>query len=301
MMINPNDASSFAGRTPKFVVEVLYNFFPSDKQHLTLTQYEKVKVIETHESNWWIGERANGEVGLFPANYVRRVEEQLQKRKQIASQLGLGGLDLDDLLSEDDDDDDILMSSEDEQENPNTTLTKQSSTASLKTQPPLPSQQQQVTTGNMQNATGKFVTEEAYEKKKRKELQEALQKQLEDQKTKTRQAEEIQKLKEELSKAKAEVEEARKVTTPRTTPRGANAVGSQSIDLEKKQKSSSETLKKEKELEKEYEKKQRESEQELEKKKKEMEKELEKQAEKKAKESEKQNSANSEMQKQSKN
>ncbi|KAF0972531.1 hypothetical protein FDP41_009434 [Naegleria fowleri] len=188
MMINPNDASSFAGRTPKFVVEVLYNFFPSDKQHLTLTQYEKVKVIETHESNWWIGERANGEVGLFPANYVRRVskkskEEQLQKRKQIASQLGLGGLDLDDLLSEDDDDDDILMSSEDEQENPNTTLTKQSSTASLKTQPPLPSQQQQVTTGNMQNATGKFVTEEAYEKKK-KELQEALQKQLEDQKNK---------------------------------------------------------------------------------------------------------------------
>jgi len=71
--MNIDTSKMVAGRTPMFVVEVLYNFFPSDKQHLTLSQYEKVRVIETHESNWWIGERENGEVGLFPANYVRRV------------------------------------------------------------------------------------------------------------------------------------------------------------------------------------------------------------------------------------
>ena len=65
--------TTMSGRPAMFIVEVLYPFFPSDKQHLTLSQYEKIKVIETHKSDWWIGEKANGEVGLFPANYVRRV------------------------------------------------------------------------------------------------------------------------------------------------------------------------------------------------------------------------------------
>jgi hypothetical protein len=56
-----------------FVVTVLYPYQQQDMKQLTLRQHERIKVIQTHESGWWIGENSAKEVGLFPANYVQRL------------------------------------------------------------------------------------------------------------------------------------------------------------------------------------------------------------------------------------
>jgi Variant SH3 domain len=50
--------------------KVLYDYGAHDNTELTLTLGEIIRVVEKHESGWWVGER-NGAKGLFPANYVQ--------------------------------------------------------------------------------------------------------------------------------------------------------------------------------------------------------------------------------------
>jgi hypothetical protein len=57
----------------EFLVNVSYPYQAQDMRQLTLRQHEKIKVIQTHESGWWIGENIEGEVGLFPSNYVSQI------------------------------------------------------------------------------------------------------------------------------------------------------------------------------------------------------------------------------------
>ncbi|KAL9654606.1 hypothetical protein ABK040_006668 [Willaertia magna] len=209
---------------PKFIVEVLFNFDATDKQHLSLKQYEKVRVIQTHESQWWIGEKENGEVGLFPANYARRVNninneqkkkektfqrpitfepqksnnkvnEELERKKKLASEIGLSSFDLDDL---DISDDDELISDEDSSSDNNTEPQKKPQAV-----------------GFLSN-NGKFVSEDAYEKKKA-ELQDVLEKLKGEERIKLQALEEVKKLKESLEKANNEINELKNnPTTPRS-------------------------------------------------------------------------------------
>lgn len=49
---------------------VLYDFPGEDEDELPLREGQKVRVTRQHESGWWTGE-LNGEIGMFPANYVK--------------------------------------------------------------------------------------------------------------------------------------------------------------------------------------------------------------------------------------
>jgi hypothetical protein len=60
----------------EFLVNVSYPYQAQDMRQLTLRQHEKIKVIQTHESGWWIGENIEGEVGLFPSNYVSQIRSE---------------------------------------------------------------------------------------------------------------------------------------------------------------------------------------------------------------------------------
>ncbi|KAG5182237.1 hypothetical protein JKP88DRAFT_186412, partial [Tribonema minus] len=47
----------------------LYDYTAHDNTELSLTTGDVIRVMEKHESGWWVGEKA-GVRGLFPANYV---------------------------------------------------------------------------------------------------------------------------------------------------------------------------------------------------------------------------------------
>ena len=64
-------SSAPAPRKPKGVYAVvLYDFPGEDEDELPLREGQKVRVTRQHESGWWTGE-LNGEIGMFPANYVK--------------------------------------------------------------------------------------------------------------------------------------------------------------------------------------------------------------------------------------
>lgn len=65
------DEPAPAPRKPKGVYAVvLYDFPGEDEDELPLREGQKVRVTRQHESGWWTGE-LNGEIGMFPANYVK--------------------------------------------------------------------------------------------------------------------------------------------------------------------------------------------------------------------------------------
>lgn len=52
--------------------EALYDFPGTEEDELPLVRGRQIKVINQHESGWWIGEY-NGKTGMFPANYVKLI------------------------------------------------------------------------------------------------------------------------------------------------------------------------------------------------------------------------------------
>jgi signal transducing adaptor molecule len=61
----------------KFQVRALYDFTPSESQELGFRKGDIVKVLDSQYPNWWKGE-LNGQVGLFPNNYVERIPDTIQ-------------------------------------------------------------------------------------------------------------------------------------------------------------------------------------------------------------------------------
>jgi len=50
----------------------LYNYTAQENDELTLRKGDVVTIIKEHP-DWWEGE-LNGKVGVFPANYVQKIE-----------------------------------------------------------------------------------------------------------------------------------------------------------------------------------------------------------------------------------
>lgn len=56
-------------------VEVLFPYEAADKNQLSLVVGERVTVMQGNERGWWIGSKADGSMGLFPAAYCREVRD----------------------------------------------------------------------------------------------------------------------------------------------------------------------------------------------------------------------------------
>ncbi|SGZ39684.1 related to [PSI+] inducibility protein 3 [Hanseniaspora guilliermondii] len=56
--------------------EVLYDFQPQQEGDLALHKGEKVTVLEKMSSDWYKGKDSSNNVGVFPANYVRVLENE---------------------------------------------------------------------------------------------------------------------------------------------------------------------------------------------------------------------------------
>lgn len=50
--------------------EALYDYTPQQYDDLKLTKGDKIKILEKMSDSWWKGS-ANGQTGVFPANYVK--------------------------------------------------------------------------------------------------------------------------------------------------------------------------------------------------------------------------------------
>lgn len=55
------------------IVEAMYDYSPQQPEDLQLHVGDKVKVLEHTSADWWKG-AVNGREGMFPSNYVKRVE-----------------------------------------------------------------------------------------------------------------------------------------------------------------------------------------------------------------------------------
>lgn len=53
------------------LVEATHPFVASNAKQLSFNKHERLKLLQMHDSGWWIVENEKGEVGLIPANYVR--------------------------------------------------------------------------------------------------------------------------------------------------------------------------------------------------------------------------------------
>ena len=53
-----------------FQVKASFDFDPQYPEELQLRKGEIITVLEKKDENWWRGENAHGQQGLFPATYV---------------------------------------------------------------------------------------------------------------------------------------------------------------------------------------------------------------------------------------
>lgn len=63
---------------------VLYDYEKAEDNELELKEGEYVVNIEMVDDDWWMGQNARGEAGLFPSNYVELVEEEAHTEGQAA-------------------------------------------------------------------------------------------------------------------------------------------------------------------------------------------------------------------------
>jgi len=50
--------------------EVLYSFFSNEEDELNVKEGIHVIVIDQSDSDWWMCQKATGERGLLPSNYL---------------------------------------------------------------------------------------------------------------------------------------------------------------------------------------------------------------------------------------
>jgi signal transducing adaptor molecule len=70
-------------KRPLFTVRALYDFNPSELGELALKKGDTVPVYDnTTYPDWWKGSN-RGSVGIFPANYVEKISENLDHQTQV--------------------------------------------------------------------------------------------------------------------------------------------------------------------------------------------------------------------------
>lgn len=67
---DPSTSTSFEERPQVQYMEVIYPFEPQQQDDLRLQVGDKVEIIETLSDSWFKG-KCNGQIGIFPANYVK--------------------------------------------------------------------------------------------------------------------------------------------------------------------------------------------------------------------------------------
>ena len=60
---------------------VLYDFETPAPDEIALRAGEVITVLECDDGGWWRGEKASGEVGLFPFNYVSLLKEEEEEER----------------------------------------------------------------------------------------------------------------------------------------------------------------------------------------------------------------------------
>ncbi len=63
---------------------IQYDYDKAEENELELKEGEYVVNIEMVDDDWWMGQNAHGETGLFPSNYVELVEEEAHHEGQAA-------------------------------------------------------------------------------------------------------------------------------------------------------------------------------------------------------------------------
>jgi len=70
-----NYVQLLASQKGQEVVEALFRYEKQHEDELAFEQGEKIVVVQKVDENWWKGESADGRQGLFPANYVKPIDE----------------------------------------------------------------------------------------------------------------------------------------------------------------------------------------------------------------------------------
>lgn len=69
-------------------VEALYDYEKQGSDDISLKKGDELKVTSQSDPNWWSGENLrSGEMGRFPANYVKVVPPNVNKRRQFMNKL----------------------------------------------------------------------------------------------------------------------------------------------------------------------------------------------------------------------
>ncbi|CAL8080254.1 unnamed protein product [Calicophoron daubneyi] len=66
-------ASAAMCQNPGLVAVCLYDYTAAEDDELSFAQGDKIFQIEQIDEGWWVGVTANGQYGLFPANYVELI------------------------------------------------------------------------------------------------------------------------------------------------------------------------------------------------------------------------------------
>lgn len=69
-----NDYHNQAAASNQEYAEVLYDFQPQQDGDLTLRKGDRIAVLEKMSSDWFKGKDSSNNVGVFPANYVKLLE-----------------------------------------------------------------------------------------------------------------------------------------------------------------------------------------------------------------------------------
>ncbi|RHZ54807.1 hypothetical protein Glove_423g32 [Diversispora epigaea] len=67
--------------------KVIYEYDADGDDEITLKEEEVVVILDKSEADWWKGRNENGEVGLFPSNYVELItEKDTEPSKQVVEE-----------------------------------------------------------------------------------------------------------------------------------------------------------------------------------------------------------------------
>ena len=56
-----------------FDVIAMYDFTPSDKEDLPLTEGQVVRIVDSVQPHWWKARNNKGQEGFVPYNFVKKV------------------------------------------------------------------------------------------------------------------------------------------------------------------------------------------------------------------------------------
>jgi len=71
--VSPTARTSFSGAGDQKWVEAAYDFHASSGDELSLKVGERLRLLDSSDSDWWHGVKADGTKGSFPATYVHAV------------------------------------------------------------------------------------------------------------------------------------------------------------------------------------------------------------------------------------